>query len=186
LFGFRALTWVNLDSQEVVSGLRILLSVIRAVSSVPVGKTAGQLGVWLRQELTRRGYDLAKGGQSRFAREADIHPSMVNRILTEDRGAELDVLRKMGKALGFTLGEMLIHAGQATREDLTVHSAEQLEAVSSSPYADPHERYVWAMVDLPESVRRYVVASLRTAIAMESEEDPRQNAEVHELRRRRS
>lgn len=161
----------------------MLRPVTRGISSVPVGKTPGQLGVWLAQELTRRGYDLAKGGQSRFAREADLHPSIVNRILSEDRGAEVDVLRRMGNALGYTLGEMLLHAGLAGRDELPVRTPDELDLVSNNPFTDPHERQIWEMGELSDSVRHHLVIALRAALQLEQEEDRRPNADVRPLRR---
>ncbi|HUR74400.1 MAG TPA: helix-turn-helix transcriptional regulator [Sporichthya sp.] len=148
-----------------------------------MGKTPGQLGDWLRQELMKRGYNLAKGGQSRFAREADIHPSMVNRILSEDRGAEVDVLRRMGKALGYTLGEMLIHAGLAEHSELPARSPEELAASSDNPYTDPYQRQIWGMVGLSEFVRRSLIIALDSAIRHEREQDGRPDAEVRQFRR---
>jgi transcriptional regulator with XRE-family HTH domain len=157
---------------------------IAPVSSVPVGKTPGQLGVWLRQELTRRGYDLARGGQSQFARAADMHPSMVNRILSEDRGAEIDVLRRIGRALGYSLGEMLLHAGLAERDELPVRSPDDLDAVSDNPYSDPYERQIWEWRDLPERVRRQLIMVLDTALRAEQESDERPDAKVAKFRNR--
>lgn len=150
---------------------------------MPVGKTPGQLGVWLRQELTRRGYDLAKGGQSKFAREADIHPSMVNRIINEGRGAEIDVLRRMGRALGYTLGEMLINAGLADHDELPARSPDDLQASADNPYTDPRERQIWAWRELPERVRRQIILVLRAALQSETEEDERPDADVRQFRK---
>jgi hypothetical protein len=135
------------------------------------------LGVWLRQELTRRGYDLAKGGQSKFAREADIHPSMVN------RGAEIDVLRRMGRALGYTLGEMLINAGLADHDELPARSPDELQASADNPYTDPRERQIWAWRELPERVRRQIILVLRAAVQSEAEEDRRPDADVKQFRK---
>lgn len=150
---------------------------------MPVGKTAGQLGVWLRHELTRRGYNLAKGGQSRFAREAGIAPSIVNRVLNEDRGAEIDVLRRMGGALGYTLGEMLIHAGLAEHSELPARSPEDLAASSENPYTDIYQRQIWDMRGLSEFVRRSLIIALDSAIRHEREQDGRPDAEVRQFRR---
>ena len=83
-----------------LSRLSISPEEINAVSSLPVGKTPGQLGVWLREELTGRGYDLQRGGQSQFARESDVHVSVISRVLNEGRVPEMDALRRIGRALG--------------------------------------------------------------------------------------
>jgi transcriptional regulator with XRE-family HTH domain len=177
----RAFRWVNPTSQDGVAAARILPGVINAVSSVPVGKTPGRLGVWLRSELTKRRYDLERGGQSRFAREADIHPSMVNRILSEDRGAEVDVLRRIGKALGYNLGEMLLHAGMAERDELPPRSADELTATSDNPYTDPQERAIWQVSGLDEDTRRMLIRLVRTIRSEDVDERP--SAEVRQLRR---
>ncbi|MCP2350680.1 hypothetical protein [Nonomuraea roseoviolacea] len=168
----------------------MLYEVISALSSLLVGKMAGQLGAWLRQELTRRGYDLAKGGQSQFAREADVHVSIINRVVNKGQGVEIDVLRRIGRALGFNVGEMLVLAGQVERDELPVRPPEELEEAShpepapdTNPYSDPYERQVWEMEELSEFVRRSMIVAMQSAIRMEEEEDKRPNADVRQFRR---
>jgi hypothetical protein len=90
---------------------------------MPVGKTPDGFGDWLRAELVGRGYDLLRGGQSGFAREADIDVSIVNRTLKGVRMPEIDALRRIGRALGYSLGEMLVVAGLASRDELPVRPA---------------------------------------------------------------
>lgn len=157
------------------------------VSSVLVGKTAGQLGVWLRQELTQRGYDLQYGGQSQFARDAGIHVSIVNRVINKDQGVEIDVLRRMGKPLGYSLGEMLVFSGQAERSELPVRTPEELEEAlaaesdPNNPYTDPQERQIWAIDGLGDKVKGVLIRLVRSYRAEEADERP--SAEVRQLRR---
>jgi transcriptional regulator with XRE-family HTH domain len=163
-----------------------LLAAISDVSSVLVGKTPGQLGDWLRRELTSRGYNLLHGGQSQFAREAGIHVSIVNRVINKGQGVENDVLRRIGAALGYSFGDMLVVSGQATRDELPVRPPEELEDVpppeeDSNPYTDPNERAIWNL-DLPESLRRQIIKYLRVLIQMEAEEDEGTNASVSPIR----
>lgn len=96
--------------------------VISRVSSLLVGKTPGQFHEWLREQLARRGY-LERGGQSRFAREADLSLSIISRALNEGRVPELEALRAMGRVLGYTLGDMMVVAGVATADELPVRAS---------------------------------------------------------------
>lgn len=175
------MTWVNPESQDLLASGWLCRRLINAVSSVLVGKTAGQLGVWLRDELTQRGYDLARGGQSRFARETGIHVSVLNRVLNGDRGVEIDALRRMGGALGYSLGEMLIHAGLAERGELPVRPPEDMPAAPQ--YADLQEQQIWEIEGLAALERRMLINFLRALRAEEAAEDERPSASVQQLRR---
>ena len=150
---------------------------------MPVGKTPGRLGSWLHDELTKRGYDLKFRGQSQFAREAGIAASIVNRILNEDRGAENEILRKIGRALGYSLGEMLIFSGQAERDELFVRSPDELQATSDNPYTDPQERQIWQIAGLSDEAKRLLIGLVRTMRSEGSVEDEKPGATVHQLRR---
>ncbi|MFI6793615.1 hypothetical protein ACIBG4_40425 [Nonomuraea sp. NPDC050383] len=168
----------------------MLLKVISAISSLLVGKTAGQLGAWLRRELTRRGYDLAKGGQSQFAREADVHVSIINRVLNKGQGVEIDVLRRIGKPLGYNVGEMLVLAGSAERDELPIRPSEELENApqpepepDTNPYSDPYERQIWEMDGLSPFVRESLIVALHSAVRFEQQKDERPDAEVRQFRR---
>lgn len=98
------------------------------VSKVP----GGQFGNWLRQQLTSRGYDLRRGGQSRFARETDIDVSTISRALKGERMPEIDALRRIGRVLGHSLGEMLVAAGLAQADELPVHPDARLHIPAST------------------------------------------------------
>lgn len=149
---------------------------------MPVGKTPGRLGVWLHEELTKRGYDLKFRGQSQFAREAGIAASIVNRILNEDRGAENDILRKIGRALGYSFGEMLLFSGQAERDELFIRSPEDLKATSDNPYTDDTERQIWTLSGLNDGDKKMLIRLVRT-IRSEDDVDEQPAAQVHQLRK---
>lgn len=150
-----------------------------------MGKEAGQPGDWLRQELTRRGYDLY-GGQSQFARDADMHVSIVNRAL-KGTPVSLDVLRRMGRVLGYSLGEMLVISGTAERDELPVRPPEALEDAPSpepdtNPYVDPEERQIWTMTGLDDDLKRMMIRFLRTMRASDDAGEP-ESARVRQIRR---
>lgn len=107
---------------------------------------------------------------------------MVNRILSEDRGAEVDVLRRIGKALGYNVGEMLLHAGMAERDELPPRPADELQATSDNPYTDQQERQIWEIAGLEDDTKRMLVRLVRT-IRAEDGVDYRPSAEVRQFRR---
>lgn len=84
---------------------------------MPVGsKKDIPFGTWLREEMIKRGYELEgprPGGRSRLAKEAGVDLSIVSRILNENRVPEIKALRAIGTTLGYSLGEMMMHAGIA-------------------------------------------------------------------------
>lgn len=183
------LTWVNPHSQGSVSDLLILLCGNGPVLSVPVGKTPGQpqeknpgqLGRWLRDELEKRGYDLSRG-QSAFAREVGVVPSIINRILNEDRTAEIDILRRIGRPLGYSVVEMLIFAGLIERGEATVRSSEQLQVVSDNPYRDPQERAIWEIDGIDDELKHIMIRFMRTMRERDRKADEAPST-VTELRR---
>lgn len=87
-----------------------------------MGKVPGQFGLWLRDELTQRGFN-ERGGATRFAREAGVDVSIVSRVLNEGRAPQIEALRSFGRVLGYTLGEMLVFAGVATADELPVRTS---------------------------------------------------------------
>lgn len=155
-----------------------------------VGKTPGQTedqpGDWLRREMLRRGYDPRYGGQSQFARDSDTHVSIINRAL-KGTPVSLDVLRRMGKAFGRSLGDMLVLSGTATRDELPARPPEELEDApppepDTNPYDDPAERHIWDIPELDDDLKRIMIRFLRTMRASDpAEEQPA--AEVRQLRR---
>lgn len=142
-----------------------------------MSNASGQLGTWLRQEMLKRGYDPRRGGQSRLAREAGVAASSINRALNQGYGVENDVLRRLGKALGYSFGEMLVFAGEASREELPVRPPEELvpeeplpSVPDDNPFTHPHERQIWEWEDLPEVVRKHVIVSLRAALELHADQ----------------
>ncbi len=75
--------------------------------------TAAQFADWLRDQLTRRGYDLGTrgGGQTRFAEDSGIGRATVSRILSGQGATDTRVLALLADALHTPLGEVLVHAG---------------------------------------------------------------------------
>lgn len=75
---------------------------------------------WLRDQLTRRGYDLGPrgGGQSRFAEESGIGRATVSRMLGGHGATDTRVLAQLAATLRVPLGEVLVRAGIATDEEL--------------------------------------------------------------------
>ncbi|MBB4702184.1 helix-turn-helix domain-containing protein [Sphaerisporangium siamense] len=82
----------------------------------------GPFGAWIRAAMNARGYT-ERGALTRFAREAGVNKSTVSRAINEGVIPDLSALRGMGRVLGHTLGEMLVHAGLATAEELPVRAS---------------------------------------------------------------
>ena len=90
-------------------------------------------GDWLRRELSRRGL-LEHGELSRLARDADLKLSVLSRAIDEGRPPEGDTLRRIGKVLGYSLGDMLVLAGIAEPEELVAtHQAPRASAETDQP-----------------------------------------------------
>ncbi|MFF0894702.1 XRE family transcriptional regulator [Streptomyces sp. NPDC003278] len=81
---------------------------------------ARQLADWLRDQLTRRGYDLGPrgGGQTRFANESGLGRATVSRMLGGHGATDTRVLAQLAAALHVPLGEVLVRAGIATDAEL--------------------------------------------------------------------
>jgi len=116
-----SLTPSDMGGQPLLARERMAVSPSVAVPSLPVSNDAGQFGHWLREELTRRGYLSERGGQTRFAKEADIGTGVLSRIFSEEnRIPDNETLRRIGRALGYSLGEMLVAAGAAQPEEMPI------------------------------------------------------------------
>ena len=79
------------------------------------------LASWLHTEMPRRGYPIdgpRAGGIARLADEAEISRASLSRIVNGLAEPSIENLRKIGKVLGYSFGEMLIAAGIAEPEDL--------------------------------------------------------------------
>ena len=139
------------------------------------------LASWLRKEMPRRGFPIEgprAGGIARLADEAEISRASMSRIAAGLAGASIDNLRKIGQVLGYTLGEMLIHAGIAEPEDLTIrdapapqedpdHALASVPARVNLPDLHPWERHMWVTPDLstPEKEIAILLIRLRRGIS---------------------
>lgn len=96
-------------------------------------KAAQRFGDWLRDQLTRRGYDLGirGGGQSRFAEDSGIGRATISRILNGSGATDTRVLALLAEALHLPLGEVLVRAG--------ILDVSELSAVQAP---DPGERRI--------------------------------------------
>lgn len=81
---------------------------------------ARAFGDWLRDQLTRRGYDLGirGGGQSRFAEDSGIGRATISRILNGSGATDTRVLALLADALHLPLGEVLVRAGILDESEL--------------------------------------------------------------------
>lgn len=131
------------------------------------------LALWLRAEMPRRGYPLEgprAGGIARLADNAEISRASMSRIVAGRAEASLEALRKIGQVLGYTLGDMLVHAGYAEPGDLNVvapHASEpatepvDLPANVSLADLEPWERRIWLAPDLTNAEKQVVILVVR-------------------------
>lgn len=122
---------------------------------------------WLRREMQRRGYETEgtrAGGRSRLAEEADVSPSAISRVLNEGRTPDDETLRRIGRVLGYSLGEMLVFAGRAATEELFVRKSEPLTG----------EAAIWAVRGYSDEEKREAIAFLRTRQALNEERAERE------------
>lgn len=84
------------------------------------GDTADVFARWLRSEMPRRGYKLGPraGGITRLAARTGLGKASISRFVHGQAVPDVTVLRAIGGALGIPLGEMLVHAGLARREEI--------------------------------------------------------------------
>lgn len=145
---------------------------------MPVGTEEDKLpfGVWLRRQMEQRGYDTEgprAGGRTRLAAETGISLSVISRILNDNRVPELKALRAIGTVFGYSLGEMLVHAGVAEPDEfgarvilpaaqpaapasvIDVPSEVDLDALPE------RERHLWLTPQLTAHERRMLVLFLR-------------------------
>ncbi|WP_282792056.1 helix-turn-helix domain-containing protein [Streptomyces sp. CC224B] len=82
--------------------------------------TAEQFAAWLRDQLTRRGYDLGPrgGGQTKFAEDSGIGRATISRILSGKGSTETRNLALLAEALTLPLPEVLIAAGIISAAEL--------------------------------------------------------------------
>lgn len=127
-------------------------------------------GVWLRREMQRRGYDLEgprAGGRTRLAKETGLSLSIISRILNDNRVPEVKALRSLGDALGYSLTEMLVHAGMADREDLPPSVTPSREPRVVVPHwvslrdLSDWEQHIWVTPGLTVEQRQAAVLLVR-------------------------
>ncbi|MEL3944475.1 helix-turn-helix domain-containing protein [Streptomyces sp. LNU-CPARS28] len=76
---------------------------------------------WFEQRLTDLGYDISSarsGGRGKFANDAGVSHSTISRILNGQKIPTPDVLATMAPHLGVSLGDLLVLAGKATKEEI--------------------------------------------------------------------
>lgn len=136
-------------------------------------------GEWLRREMQRRGYDTEgprAGGRTRLAAETGISLSVISRILIDNRVPEIKALRAIGQRFGYSLGEMLVHAGLAEPDEFGVHVRVSPTENASSPHTGVDippevdldvlpewERHVWLTPGLTIEERRMMILLVRLA-----------------------
>lgn len=77
---------------------------------------------WVEHLMRDRGYDIDSprgGGKSRIADEAGVHRAAVTRLLQRQSMPDLETTRRLARALGVPVREMLIRSGRLTAEELT-------------------------------------------------------------------
>lgn len=101
-------------------------------------------GAWLRREMTARGYDVDSprgGGRTTLAAESGVSISIISRILTGERAAEVDTLRKIGRVLGYDIIQMMIHAGLIEYTEVSASDSgtvtESATVAKREPLQDP-------------------------------------------------
>lgn len=95
-----------------------------------------EFGLWLRQQLESRGYDLRMrgGGQGKFAEDSGIGRATISRILSGQGATDTKVLAQLAASLHIPLGEVLVRAG--------ILDPSELRAVQEPP--SPGERRITA------------------------------------------
>ncbi|GAA3958531.1 hypothetical protein GCM10023085_46180 [Actinomadura viridis] len=106
------------------------------------------LSRWLQKEMPRQGYPLVghkAGGITRLAEAAGIPQASMSRLVNGRVEPSIDNLRKIGRVLGYQLSDMLVHAGLATREEVTS---------TGTPDPNPDIPSEISVEDLPEGERQ--------------------------------
>ncbi|MFF0630354.1 helix-turn-helix domain-containing protein [Streptomyces sp. NPDC004296] len=119
--------------------------------------TPETFAAWLRSQLARRGYP-ERGGQREFAKHSGISTATVSRLLRADGLPDVRTLQALSEALRIPLGELLVRAGVASREDL----AAAARPVTPEPIS-PEQAAAELGITSPEAVAAFVamVTALR-------------------------
>lgn len=134
-------------------------------------------GHWLRREMKRRGYETEgprAGGRTRLAKETGISLSVISRILIDNRVPETKALRAIGETFGYSLGEMMVHAGVANPGELGTQVIVAPEGTPTGPRdsieippdvdlstVQEWQRRIWLMPDLTVDERRIAIQLIR-------------------------
>lgn len=132
---------------------------------------------WLQKEMPRRGYPIGgrrSGGISRLAEDADISQPTMSRIVNGGAEPSIDALRKIGKALGVPLNEMLIHAEMAEESDFSlrtfvgpvtplVEAARDVQIPRDVPIEDldRYKQHLWFTPDMTVEQRAKLISFAR-------------------------
>lgn len=135
--------------------VRLVASAQATLGNMPADPTP--LALWLRAEMPKRGYPLEgprAGGITRLADAAGISRGSMSRIVSGQNDASIDALRKIGQVLGYSLGDMMIHAGLATPEDVaTQGTAGPVRAAADTPRPNPNIPSDIRLADLEDWVQ---------------------------------
>ncbi|MFE2040030.1 helix-turn-helix domain-containing protein [Streptomyces sp. NPDC059477] len=97
---------------------------------------------WVEDLIRRRGYDIDSprgGGRSRIADEAGVHRAAVTRLLQRQSMPDLETTRRLARALGVPVRDMLIRSGRLTAEELA-DPHDRPAATATAPGAEPGRR----------------------------------------------
>jgi len=88
------------------------------------GNERDTFAAWMRDQLTRRGYDLGLrgGGRNRFATDAGISPSTVGRLLRGEGATDTGSLARIAETLDVPLTEVLVRAGVLSADDIATYA----------------------------------------------------------------
>ncbi|QKN87674.1 helix-turn-helix DNA-binding domain protein [Streptomyces phage Cumberbatch] len=82
------------------------------MTSSPRPRSRPLFAAWLAAEMRRRGYDLdQRGEQARFARDADLSPGIVSRLLRASADPDIKTCGALARVLGYTTTRVLAAAG---------------------------------------------------------------------------
>lgn len=122
----------------------------------------GDFAAWLREQLTRAGYDLSLrgGGQTRFAEASGISRATISRMLAGQGATDTRTLTLLSDALRVPLPTVLVRAGVLTEDELKgVHTPTSgprritpEQAADELGISDPQARDLF--ISMTETLRR--------------------------------
>jgi transcriptional regulator with XRE-family HTH domain len=93
-------------------------------SATPEAAEPTAFARWLADAMPRHGYPLRDtdgpraGGISQLAIDASLPMATISLLVNSKAEPSIDTLRKLGAVFGLSIGQMLIHAGLATPEEI--------------------------------------------------------------------